>query len=50
MLIPFNVIFHSITQAKLLNEWKVDVKRTLEHISFRKTSLVTNHTAISYIL
>lgn len=41
MLISFNVIFHSITQAKLLNKWKADIKRTLEHISFRKTSLVT---------
>lgn len=41
MLISFKIISHSITQAKLLNKWKADIQRDLEHISFRKTSLVS---------
>lgn len=43
----FKVIFHSNTQANLLNKWKADIKRNLEHISFRKTSLV--RTALYHI-
>lgn len=40
MVMSFKGIFHSNTQANSLNKWKADRKRNLEHISFRKTSLV----------